>query len=288
MKKNFGDKGIIIQYIQQMLYENYNSDVHVDGKYYTTFDMNYGMAHYIAKYLDRTYPMLDETARDEYNHIDDQTRSLYKPITLMNYFLSNNKGNILESNLFPVVQNNEIIDYRINPNSLYGKLYNDYMFKNKESKSRFVNIYDLPLFYTIQEEDELKPEDFNSTIFHLEQWRTDKEIFEIDDFVGSYLLGRTIGPNSSMEDIYYVQKLLIRGRNIEQFEKGVWCPKTDPNGMPCKGTIYDMTQTVIDYQQKIVSQLNKYNVFVTGYFDIFTEAFAIKEFGVRSNGILGL
>jgi hypothetical protein len=85
-----------------------------------------------------------------------------------------------------------------------------------------------------------------------------------------------------MEDIYYVQKLLITGRDIQRFEKGIWCPEG------YNGTIYDMTQTVINYQKQIVSTGNQHNVFVTGYFDIFTEAFALKEAGSKSYGILGL
>ena len=48
MNKNFEDTGIVIQYIQQLLKERYNSDIYVNSEYYKTFDMNYGFAHYIA------------------------------------------------------------------------------------------------------------------------------------------------------------------------------------------------------------------------------------------------
>jgi hypothetical protein len=51
---------------------------------------------------------------------------------------------------------------------------------------------------------------------------------------------------------------------------------------------FDMTQTIINYQKSIASKSMVPNVFVTGYFDPFTEAYALREFGEEHNGILGL
>jgi hypothetical protein len=51
---------------------------------------------------------------------------------------------------------------------------------------------------------------------------------------------------------------------------------------------FDMTQTIIDYQRSVASQSMIPNVFVTGYFDPFTEAHALREYGDDYNGILGL
>ena len=77
--------------------------------------------------------------------------------------------------------------------------------------------------------------------------------------------------------------MVIRVMDIQNFEKGIWCP-IGYEGSP----LYDMTQTVISYQQSLVSTLNTNNIFVTGYFDIFTEACALKEVGAKNHGILGL
>lgn len=306
MKSNFKDSSIIIQYIQQMLSETYNSSVKINKKYYETFDMNYGLAHYIAKYLDCMYPVLDPIAKSEYESSQKtERRSITDTISVMNYFLCDNKGNKLSYSPMLVSKHDSYENlykkYNSSQYSPYNKIYNQYMVifdyfdddltRIEPINDQYFNKKDPPLFLSCEKENGkyvYKADD--NVIFRLGNWEKDKDICEIDNFIGSYLLGRTIGPHSSMEDIYYAQKLLIHDRNIEQFEKGLWCPKTDPNGIPCEGSIYDMTQTVLNYQKKIVqnSITNNYNIFVTGYFDIFTEAYAIKEVGVRSNGILGL
>jgi hypothetical protein len=294
--------------MQQLLHDNYNDTVLINGEYYPTVDMNYGFAHFIAKYLDTMYPLLDENAKRNYEEIESHpetfpgARSISKPISIMNYFLCSNYGDRLMYN--PNYYNDSTLDENKIPSRIYDAIYNRWMrasnIKNSktgviEFKPKYPEYFineDPPLFVkAVKEKDDTTGEEkeewkyyFNQNIiFPLETWQGKKEVCEIDDLVASYLLGRTIGPNSSMEDIYYVQKLLIRDRDIKKFEKGVWCP---PEANENK--IYDMTQTVISYQQSLVSTLNTNNVFVTGYFDIFTEACALKEVGAKNHGILGL
>lgn len=293
MRKLFGDSSILIHYIQQMLYENYNSKVNVSGEYYKHFDMNYGFAHFIAKYLDYKYPLLDKESISEYSNYaktesgTEIIRSLKQPISLMNYFLSDNKSNRLRYNIGNVYTDSQ----PTNIDLIYESIYNEYMILKEAVPSpiprnkNYIVKNDLPLFsfYGYNEErDTYEYSVNNNIIFTLEPWGVEKDICEIDNFVASYLVGRTITPQSSMEDIYYVQKLLIRSRNITREEKGVWC-------IPgYEGTEYDLTTTIINYQSNNFDYLNDRPLFVTGYFDIFTEACALKEIGGDSNGILGL
>lgn len=286
MNKNFEDKGLAIQYLQTVLKQTYNTDVFVNSEYYKTFDMNYGFAHYIAKYLDYAYPLLDRMAIHEYNNIEligntpnTEERSLYKPISIMNYFLASNNG---EKLVYNYISGSE--------SPIYDDIYNRYMrvwsapsaqtgtdvWKWREE---YLKTNDLPLFtfsdgvgYIVR----------NNVIFNLQKWDTPKNICEIDDFVASYLLGMVIGPNSSMEDIYYAQKLLIQNREIEEDEKGVWCASGN------EGTYKDMTQTVINYQKQRVIPNSSSTLFVTGYFDVRTESQILKDIGDVSYGILGL
>lgn len=307
MNKYFGDNSITLKYIQKIMKETYNDSISVTGEYYTHFDMNYGFAHYVAKYLDFMYPPLDKNV---YNNIGEDNNIAGKDqiISICNYFLCDNRGNRL--NYFPTlddVKNNE----ESSINEIYDSIYNEYMRLvcvgvDREIKAQGIKIdpesnwektfiinNDLPLFTTIKSVSD--PERMGdkwvvtytyelntNTIFHLFPWDKPKRICEIDDLVASYLLGKTIGPNSTAEEIYYAQQLLIQNRNIETFEKGVWCPKGK------EGTIYDMTQTVSNYQMNHSQDVNSNNIFVTGYFDIFTEACVLREIGDDRNGILGL
>jgi hypothetical protein len=156
----------------------------------------------------------------------------------------------------------------------YEPAYNNYIIKN-----------DMPLFSSCTYNSDTQQYTYdvnNNIIFTLSGWNKEKEICELDDFVTSYLIGRTITPQSSMEDIYYVQRLLIHDRNITREEKGVWCIQG------AEGTEYDLTQTIINYQSNRVNALNA-DIFVTGYFDIYTEAYARKEFIVGDeNAIYGI
>lgn len=291
MNKKFGDTSIAIHFIQQLMSENYNDAVKVSGEYYTHFEMNYGFAHFIAKYLDYKYPLLDSASiqayKDHANETTDSIRSINEPISLMNYFLCDNRCNRL-------VYIPQSFGDQDNPkNDIYREIYNQYMIlynidneiKPYPKYKNYFNDYDMPLFSTYDYDYDAEQYQYgvnNNIIFTLDSWSIDKGICEIDDFVGSYLLGRTITPQSSRDDIYYVQKLLIRDRNIMKDEMGVWCM----NG--AKGTEYDLTQTIIQYQQNHVDALNSTPLFVTGYFDIFTEACIRKELGVDNNGIRGL
>lgn len=297
MDKKFGDSSITIHYIQQILNETFNDEVFVSGEYYKHFDMHYGFAHFIAKYLDYMYPILDDNVKEEYSKITDTTppRERTQMISICNYFLSDNRGNRLRFNPnFSTLDSDENNYHNVNKshssgNPGYEDIYNKFMVvynTNDEIKATYDGKYfiknDPPLFIQYDAKAENKYSVNNNTIFPLTSWKKQKSICEIDDLVASFLMGRTIGPMSSMEDIYYVQQLLIRNRTLEKIEKGVWCPPGKEH------SIYDMTETVSNYQKSLVSNSEISDVFVTGYFDIITESYALKEVGVPENAILGL
>lgn len=313
MRKQFNDSSITIRYIQQLLNENYNSKISVTGEYYKNFDMNYGFAHYIAKYLDYKYPILDKKTANEYANIpeDDSTiRSIKQPISIMNYFLCNNtSGRLRYDEYYEPTQYVKNDEENENKNVIYRDIYNQYMilyggYNDDHSEYRktsplyyehgrgtntvkrtYYIMNDQPLFSFREYNKETEEYDYsvkNNIIFTLSGWTKKKEICEIDDLVASYLIGRTITPNSSMEDIYYAQRLLIRDRNITREEKGIWC-------LPgAEGTEFDFTQTILNYQSTRVDPLSDNCLFVTGYFDIFTESCALKEIGSDANVIYGL
>jgi hypothetical protein len=184
----------------------------------------------------------------------------------------------------------------LNSNKEYNKIYNDYMkvvnLRQEDSSNvirplypSFVISNDLPLFTSSSVDPTTQQTVYQinkNIIFSLEPWNVDKNICEIDDFVASYLLGRTITPKSSMEDIYYVQKLIYQNQEISKQRKGIWCLPGE------EGTIYDLTTAIINYQKTRVNKLSTKPLFVTGYFDIFTEAALLKDVGERDNGIYGL
>lgn len=313
MRLNYDDKSLIIRFLQQRIKELYNSRIFITGDYYKQFEMNYGMAHFIAKYLNYTYPVLDTVTKQEYAQINSQTpkRQITECISLMNYFLCDNKGNRLTFNenymsnphqeegsprYVPYITQGSELQPDLSSNKDYNKIYNDYMkvvnLKQQDSSSVVQPLYssfvvdnDLPLF-TSSTVDTVT----NKTVYHinkniifcLEPWNVEKNICEIDDFVASYLLGRTITPKSSMEDIYYAQKLLYQNQEITKERKGVWCLPGE------EGTIYDMTTVIMNYQKTRVNKLSTTPLFVTGYFDIFTEAAILKDVGEQDNGIYGL
>lgn len=282
MNSVFGDKNLVIHYIQQMLNETYNSDIHVTGEYYRTFDMNYGFAHYIAKYLERTFPILDETTKQAYENIsqENEPRDIKEPISILNYFLCNNRGSYLRYNdmLSPGIHRGK---------GLYNSIYNDFMMVHQDPDTypilnykplyngKYMIMNDLPLFTSYEN----GVYDVNrKTLFSL-RWTEDKdikEICELDDLITSYLLGRTITPNSSMEDIYYVQKLLITDRDLYREEKGNW------NFVRPDGTT--LTDTIMDFQRNCPNSYGKTPILVTGYFDIFTEQQA-KMNSISGGGI---
>lgn len=260
MNVNFEDSSLVVHYIQQFLNENYNSGIYVNSRYYESFDMNYGFAHYVAKYLERTFPVLDEQTKQEYlNPIKIGRRDLKKPISILNYFLCNNDGNTLRYN--DSMNNSQ--------KTIYNDIYNNFMMVHWDSSiSMYKPIYggkyminnDLPLFtsytngtYTVNQ----------SSIFQLSPWTRSKNICELDDLVVSFLLGRTITPNSTMEEIYYVQKLLIKNRELYKGEKGNW------NFVRPDGTT--LTDTIMNFQRSCTNNYGDVPILVTGYFDIFTE-----------------
>lgn len=108
-------------------------------------------------------------------------------------------------------------------------------------------------------------------------FNSNKNNFDLDTFIISFLLGRTIGPHSSMEDIEYVQKLLEDSIyvNYEHTYYGIWDD--------------ELTYTLYDYQNAVnkryvsggVKETNHhkdYNIiFPTGYFDIITEKYLLQD-----------
>jgi hypothetical protein len=84
-----------------------------------------------------------------------------------------------------------------------------------------------------------------------------------------------------MEDIYYVQKLLIGDENIAREEKGIW-NYVRPDGRT-------LTDIIIDFQKNCVNKYNAVPIVVTGYFDIFTEKAALSRLvdggGVNVTGL---
>ncbi len=304
MGYKFGDNNLIIRHIQQLMCETYNDHITINGTYYEHFDMNYGFAHYVAKYLDYMYPPCSECAED-YAHATEVSetdiRELTKPLSLKNYFLSNNNGKHLKHSY--TNGNRIIID------STYDKIYNSYMRANPELNEMlnvykiygsYFNTYDQPLFENVPTTSLMYPIGANNNpiyfgntgiidnsdvdadgkeIFTLQSWSIDKDICELDNFVVSYLLGRTITENSSPEEIYHVQKLLINKDELGVKERGVW--KTD---------MHDLTKIICQYQSNRVNRFKNTPIFVTGYFDIFTESIALFEYNNESgdNSVCGL
>ena len=280
------------------MYETYNDNVIINGEYYKHIDMNYGFAHFIAKYLDYKYPILDAKTRQEYQELidtgagHDTLRGIDNVISLSNYFLCSNRGKRLRFG-YPKVEDDREhgIDENDTERLLYREIYNRYMIPIWQETQYFAPVQngkymvmnDLPLFVAVTKDGSGQLYwETQDTIFSLDKWSIEKGICEIDDFVASYLLGRTITPESSMEEIYYVQKLLIHDRTLAKGEKGVWCMKG------CEGTEYDLTQTIINYQKNHVNALSTTPLFVTGYFDIYTEAALLKEVGEDTYGISAL
>ena len=106
-------------------------------------------------------------------------------------------------------------------------------------------------------------------------FNADKKSFDIDDFVASFILGRTITPYSSMEDIDYVQRLLEKNLYVDYNVniRGEWDET--------------LTNTLYDYQKSIKSRYKDrkkekegidYNIVIpTGYFDIITEKYMLQD-----------
>ena len=114
-------------------------------------------------------------------------------------------------------------------------------------------------------------------------FNSSKGDFDLDSFICSFLLGRTITPNSSMEDIKYVQKLLEDNFYTSYYANvyGEWDDS--------------LTRTLYEYQLKINERYKRYEksadsddtednddvdykaVLPTGYFDIITEKYLLQD-----------
>lgn len=110
-------------------------------------------------------------------------------------------------------------------------------------------------------------------------YNKDKSKYDIDDLVLSFLLGRTISPNSSVDEIAYVQKLFM---NIYD----TYVPKslgTWDNALTNIIFNYqrriniDDTNTAMDNTKINNLQLDKLRLLPTGYFDIYTEKYLLSE-----------
>ena len=310
MGLNFKDNNLALSYLQIKLNEQYNPNILILGNYYTYINNNYGFAHYIARYLNLMYPplMLNSTGDgldidNAYKEtLDDtvfntQTKSSDDLISIANYFLCDNNGNrltedVLVPNTIDNINNTNDID--INNLTTYQKIYSIDIIG-------IFNILDSPLFISFEDLNSMTTDDDNEPInilvnriktyklqnkinktakkdriYCLEPWNTSKEICEIDNLVLSYLLGRTITPNSSMEEIYYAQQLLY-GDNIPEYCKGLWV-----SDYGC------LTDRIKEYQAAYVDPVTTNPLFVTGYFDIYTEAALLRDKGEQIYGILGL
>lgn len=293
MRLLFNNTTMALTYLQIKFSEQYDPNVEINGEYYKVFTNKYGFAHYIARYLNTMYPPLTNTySKDLPDETFNTTKELTDSISIMNYFLCDNKGNRLENNLVGP-------DIDITQNSTFQQLYGNDI-------CAIFNVNDPPLMTSYTQLIEKDPEtdqpyitspyldplvrkitalgyterikDIAKTdrIYKLATWKHEKEICEIDDLVMSYLLGRTITPNSSMEDIYYVQSLLM-GSYLQEKDKGIWDSDSG-----------NLTDIIMEYQRRKVNAYTSEPIFVTGYFDIFTEGAILKDRGEQTYGIHGL
>ena len=271
MNLKFDDSNIALIYVQKKLKEQYNPNVIINGKYYKRINSDYGFAHFIARYLEAMYPPLGTT---DYDSLDAQTfktqRNLTDVVSIANYFLCNNKGNKL---IVPDINANGQIPLDLTL-TVETKPYIDMYGYNIKG---IINSNDLPLFLNSDTDFEHISLSVKDAIFYMYEWNTSKDICEIDDYIMSFLLGRVIGPNSSMDEIYYAQQLLINTDKIAITDRGKW-----------ESNSINMTEAIIEYQRKHINIYDKHPLIVTGYMDIFTEGALLKSRGEQQYGIHGL
>ena len=266
MNLKFDESNLALVYLQTKLKEDYNNLIVVNGDYYKTFNINYGFAHYIFKYLNMMYPPAIESmySVDLDDSVFETPLTTTQCMSIANYFVCDNRGNKLVP---PPISSDGYISYVGDETA-----YNTYI----DMYGRQINVIkrrnDLPIFlnndYTLNKEDR---------VYNLYNWKAEKSICELDDLVMSYLLGRTIGPNSSREDIYYAQLLLIGKEHIEPTDKGKWDSDSG-----------NLTNLLIDYQQSQINTDKTHPLFVTGYFDIYTESSLLRNRGEQLYGVYGL
>lgn len=296
MKSNFTDKNMILTYLQIKLKERYNPNTIINSEYYKNIYNNYGFAHMVAKYLNAMYPPMDSSY--DINNADDVFNTIKQPtdcISILNYFLCSNDGQRIN---LDDVYDNDLPENK----SIYKQIYSTDI-------CALFNIFDAPLQMTYDKLFATDPEtteyliqsayikalkskidhqglDFKTNMndiansercYFLFNWSTPKEICEIDNFILSYLLGKTITPYSSREDIYYVQQLMINSNTIANKDRGIW---NSDSG--------NLTDIIMNYQRLKVDTNSSDPIFVTGYFDIYTEAAILKDRGEKIYGIRGL
>lgn len=278
MNLKFGDTNIVLKFLQIKLHEQYNPNIKVNSTYYETFNDNYGLTHFIAKYLTDMYPSLDTEAYSSIipEDYDKSRRNLTEPISITNYFLCSNTGDKLRG------------EYKTNPDGTKSYIDPDYerIYGEYHNRKYIIDFLDPPILCRLENKRDFSdskatfPDVKNNypqyqNIYTLQNWKIPKAKCELDDYVMSYLLGRTITPRSSREEIYYVQKLLIG--DVENPYRGLW---VSPRG--------NLTELIMNYQKTCVNVYDNIPIFVTGYFDIFTEAALLRGKGEQSYGIYGL
>ena len=117
----------------------------------------------------------------------------------------------------------------------------------------------------------------------------DKLAFDIDDLVGSFLLGRTISDSSTPEEIEYVQNLIKHNHYLKLMEQDGAI--TISNYIAEPGRWGYLHQIIYLYQCELNSRYNFTNtkiVLPTGYLDIITEKYLLMEFeGTESENYFG-
>ena len=315
MSFNFNDKSMILNYLQIKLKEQYNPNIIINNEYYKNILSKYGFAHYIARYLNVMYPPMDNTYNISYEQdtVFAETKQPTDCISVMNYFLCDNKGNKLQNDyIFDPTSTSESSIYK----QIYGNdvcalfdvfdpplfmTYEDLLtipntnipYINSKYRTNLlnkINYWNLKDDYTLEYDSETEEYKYKiikygpittiakkDRIYYLSKWKKDKKICEIDDYILSYLMGRTITPYSSMESIYYVQKLMITSNTIAVKDRGIW---NSPSG--------NLTDIIINYQRNKINQYSTTPIFVTGYFDIYTEASVLRDRGEQTYGIYGI
>lgn len=294
MKLRFTDSSLVLMYLQIKLKEQYNPNILTTGAYYTTVSNNYGFAHFIARYLNNMYPPLMASSTNPRGYdIDDAynpdpninpdsafntTRELTDTISIANYFLCDNRGGKLVLNTDEDITTTYTQLYGSDICGIFNVLDSPLFMNmtdvsNLDSDSTVALMRKIRAFGVADDIDNIARKD---RIYYMPTWDIDKEICELDNLVISYLLGRTITPNSSAEDIYYVQQLFY-GNYIPEMCKGVWASDYG-----------NLTDTIKEYQRLRTNTKNTNPMFVTGYFDIFTEASILRDRGEQTYGIHGL
>lgn len=113
-----------------------------------------------------------------------------------------------------------------------------------------------------------------------EDYNKDKKPYDIDDIVLSYLLGRTIGPTSDVDDIAYVQKLIMNVySNYVPKSLGTWDNILSELIYSYQQQINEESMSTDTTDSTLYTSNNKIRLLSTGYFDIYVEKYLLAEQG---------